>query len=152
MDPITAFSAISASLKAGKSIMNMSRELSNFMDSCDNAKKSHEKKKSSMFASANEEAMETFMQRQAAIDSEERLRELIIGLRGYSAYQDLLKLRREILAERKEQEREMAVERQRRKENAETAFILVVLVTLAVAFAMLVLIYLDIIDPKKWGI
>ena len=37
------------------------------------------------------------MKRQQAIDAEEQLRDLIIGTRGYSAYQDLLKLRREIL-------------------------------------------------------
>ena len=74
-----------------------------------------------MFASANEEAMDTFMKRQQAIDAEEQLRDLIIGTRGYSAYQDLLKLRREILAERKEMERELAADRIRKKENSEAS-------------------------------
>ena len=128
VDPITAFGAIAAGVKTGKSIMNMTKELANFMDSCDEAKKSHEKKKNSLFASANEEALDTFMKRQQAIDAEEQLRDLIIGTRGYSAYQDLLKLRREIVAERKECEREMALERERKKENAETALIIVILV------------------------
>ena len=117
VDPITAFGAIAAGVKTGKSIMNMTKELSNFMDSCDEAKKSHEKKKNSLFASANEEALDTFMKRQQAIDAEEQLRDLIIGTRGYSAYQDLLKLRREIVAERKEREREMALERERKKKR-----------------------------------
>tara|TARA_R110002012_G_scaffold170203_1_gene334530 strand:- start:208 stop:663 length:456 start_codon:yes stop_codon:yes gene_type:complete len=150
VDPITAFGAIAAGVKTGKSIMNMTKELSNFMDSCDNAKKSHEKKKSSMFASANEEAMDTFMKRQQAIDAEEQLRDLIIGTRGYSAYQDLLKLRREILAERKEMERELAADRIRKKENSEAALIIVILVMFVAGFAVLVLMYLEIVDPSKW--
>ena len=150
VDPITAFGAISAGIKTGKSIMNMTKELSNFMDSCDEAKKSHEKKKNSLFASANEEALDTFMKRQQAIDAEEQLRDLIIGTRGYSAYQDLLKLRREIVAERKEREREMALERERKKENAETALIIVILVMFVAGFGVLVLMYLEIVDPSKW--
>ena len=150
VDPITAFGAIAAGVKTGKSIMNMTKELSNFMDSCDEAKKSHEKKKNSLFASANEEALDTFMKRQQAIDAEEQLRDLIIGTRGYSAYQDLLKLRREIVAERKEREREMALERERKKENAETALIIVILVMFVAGFGVLVLMYLEIVDPSKW--
>ena len=150
VDPITAFGAIAAGVKTGKSIMNMTKELSNFMDSCDEAKKSHEKKKNSLFASANEEALDTFMKRQQAIDAEEQLRDLIIGTRGYSAYQDLLRLRREIVAERKEREREMALERERKKENAETALIIVILVMFVGGFGVLVLMYLEIVDPSKW--
>lgn len=150
VDPITAFGAIAAGVKTGKSIMNMTKELSNFMDSCDEAKKSHEKKKNSLFASANEEALDTFMKRQQAIDAEEQLRDLIIGTRGYSAYQDLLKLRREIVAERKEREREMALERERKKENAETALIIVILVMFVAGFGVLVLMYFELVDPSKW--
>ena len=130
--------------------MNMTKELSNFMDSCDEAKKSHEKKKNSLFASANEEALDTFMKRQQAIDAEEQLRDLIISTRGYSAYQDLLKLRREIVAERKEREREMALERERKKENAETALIIVILVMFVAGFGVLVLMYFELVDPSKW--
>ena len=150
VDPITAFGAISAGIKTGKSIMNMTKELSTFMDSCDEAKKSHEKKKNSLFASANEEALDTFMKRQQAIDAEEQLRDLIIGTRGYSAYQDLLKLRREIVAERKEREREMALERERKRENAETALIIVILVMFVAGFGVLVLMYFELVDPSKW--
>jgi len=82
--------------------------------------------------------------------AEEQLRDLIIGTRGYSAYQDLLKLRREIVAERKEREREMALERERKKENAETALIIVILVMFVAGFGVLVLMYLEIVDPSKW--
>ena len=104
----------------------MSKEIAGFFDSVDNAKKTHEKKKNSLFASANEEAMDTWMQKQQAIEAEKELRELIVNTRGFSAYQDLLKLRREIAKERKERERKEAKQREEQQELI--AIIMVVLV------------------------
>ena len=70
--------------------------------------------------------MDTWMQKQQAIDAEAQLRELIVNTRGFSAYQDLLKLRREIAKERKERERR---EQQEREEQQQLiAIIMVVLV------------------------
>ena len=48
----------------------MSKEIAGFFDSVNNAKKAHAKKKNSLFASANEEAMDTWMQKQQAIEAE----------------------------------------------------------------------------------
>ena len=56
------------------------------------------------------------MQKQQAIDAEAQLRELIVSTRGFSAYQDLLKLRREIAKERKERERREQIEREEQQE------------------------------------
>ena len=116
MDPLTALAAIKGGITAGKSIMNMSKEIAGFFDSVDSAKKQHQKKKNSMFATANEEAMDTWMQKQQAEEAEIALRELITATRGYSAYQDLLKIRRDTLRERKEQERREAREAEERQE------------------------------------
>lgn len=116
IDPLTAFAAVKGGIAAGKQIHSMSKEIVGFFDSVDNAKKAHEKKKSSIFASANEEAMDTWMRKQQAIDAEGQLRELIVNSRGFSAYQDLLKLRREVLRERKEAERQARLEEQERNE------------------------------------
>ena len=116
MDPLTALAAIKGGIAAGKSIMNMSKEIAGFFDSVDSAKKQHQKKKNSMFATANEQAMDTWMQKQQAEEAEIALRELITATRGYSAYQDLLKIRRDTLRERKEQERKEAREAQERQE------------------------------------
>ena len=126
IDPLTAFAAIKGGISAGKQIHSMSKEIAGFFDSVDNAKKTHEKKKNSLFASANEEAMDTWMQKQQAIEAEKELRELIVNTRGFSAYQDLLKLRREIAKERKERERQEAKEREEQQELI--AIITVVLV------------------------
>lgn len=126
IDPLTAFAAIKGGISAGKQLHSMSKEIASFFDSVDNAKKTHEKKKNSLFASANEEAMDTWMQKQQAIEAEKELRELIVNTRGFSAYQDLLKLRREIAKERKERERKEAKEREEQQELI--AIIMVVLV------------------------
>ena len=126
IDPLTAFAAIKGGISAGKQLHSMSKEIAGFFDSVDNAKKTHEKKKNSLFASANEEAMDTWMQKQQAIEAEKELRELIVNTRGFSAYQDLLKLRREIARERKERERREAKERQEQQELI--AIVMVVLV------------------------
>ena len=126
IDPLTAFAAIKGGISAGKQLHSMSKEIAGFFDSVDNAKKTHEKKKNSLFASANEEAMDTWMQKQQAIEAEKELRELIVNTRGFSAYQDLLKLRREISKERKERERKEAKEREEQQELV--AIVMVVLV------------------------
>ena len=126
IDPLTAFAAIKGGISAGKQLHSMSKEIAGFFDSVDNAKKTHEKKKNSLFASANEEAMDTWMQKQQAIEAEKELRELIVNTRGFSAYQDLLKLRREISKERKERERREAKEREEQQELI--AIVMVVLV------------------------
>ena len=121
IDPLTAFAAVKGAISAGKELHSMTKELAGFFDACDGAKKAHDKKKNSIFASSNEEAMDTWMKKQQAIDAEAQLRELIVNTRGYSAYQDLLKIRRDIAAERKEQERQQRIAAQEFRQNVETA-------------------------------
>ena len=120
IDPLSALAMVKGAISAGKEIHSMSQELSSFFDSCDNAKKAHQKKKNSIFASSNEEAMDTWMKQQQAREAEAELREIIVNTRGYSAYQDLLRLRRSIAAERKEQERQRQAEADEFRQNLET--------------------------------
>jgi len=146
IDPLTAFAAIKGGISAGKQLHSMSKEIAGFFDSVDDAKKTHEKKKNSMFASANEEAMDTFMKRQAAIDAEAQLRELIIATRGYSQYQELLKLRKEIRVERQERERR---ERKEKEEMQEMVALVFVSLLLLIAVAFGVAIYFDLVDLRN---
>ena len=120
IDPLTALAAIKGGISAGKQIHSMSKEIAGFFDSVDTAKKNHQKKKDSPFTSANEEALDTFMKRQAAIDAEAQLREMIIQTRGFSQWQELLKLRRDIANERREAERRARLEAEERQELAMT--------------------------------
>ena len=124
----------------------MSKELGGFFDSVDSAKKAHEKKKQNPFSSTNEEALDTFMKRQQAKQAEEELREFIVNTIGYSAYQELLKLRKEISEERKEEERQARLEAQRMKENAEMAFVAVVLFLMVCGGALGLLVAMGWVD------
>ena len=60
--------------------------------------------------------MDTFMRQQQAIDCEAELRELITQTRGFSQYQALLNLRREIRVERKEIAARAAIEAEERQQ------------------------------------
>ena len=144
IDPLTALAAVKTGITAGKSIMNMSKEISGFFDSVDNAKKQHAKKKSSMFATANEQAMDTWMQKQQAEEAENALRELITATRGYHAYQDLLKIRRDTLRERKEQERREARQAEERQE-------MIILIALCLVGAVMGIVGLSVL-AKRMGI
>lgn len=123
----------------------MSKEIAGFFDSVDQAKTDHSKKKSSVFASANEEAMDTWLKKQQAVEMEKELRELIVQTRGYSAYQELLKLRRDILRERKEANRLAKIEKQEQQEVLVITFICVGSILLILGGLSL---YFEILDPK----
>ena len=146
IDPLSALAMVKGGISAGRTIASMSKELAGFFDSVDGAKKAHEKKKQSPFSSSNEEALDTFMKRQQAKQAEEELREFIVNNLGYSAYQELLKLRREVAQERKEAERQARLEAERMKENAEMAFIAVVIFLLVCGGALGLLVAMGWVD------
>ena len=146
IDPLSALALVKGGISAGRTIASMSRELGGFFDSVDSAKKAHEKKKQSPFSSANEEALDTFINRQQPKEAEEELREFIVNTIGYSAYQELLKLRREIAQERKESERQARLEAQRMKDNAELAFIVVVIFLLVCGGGLGLLVAMGWVD------
>ena len=146
IDPLTAFAAVKGGIAAGKQLHSMSKEIAGFFDSVDNAKKEHEKKKSSMFASSNEEAMDTWMKKQQAIDAEAQLRELIVNTRGFSAYQDLLKIRRDTLRERKEAQRQAELEKQEMQEMIAIVFVSMLLVILLITA---ILVYFELLDLRE---
>ena len=127
MDPISisaAFAAVKGGISAGKSLMNMTKEISSFFDAADEANKEHQKKKSSVFASANEEAMSSYMAKVQASELEAKLRELIVNTRGLSSYNELQSIRREIRLERKEAARLALIERQQKQEQAITVAVI----------------------------
>jgi hypothetical protein len=141
IDPLTAFAAVKGAISAGKELHSMTKELSSFFDSVDGAKKKHQKKKDSVFTSSNEEALDTWVKKQQSIQLEADLRELIMRTKGYSAYQDLLKIRRDIAKERKEQERKARLEKQRLREQIETVVLVSLLFILLVAGSLAALYY-----------
>ena len=128
MDPLTALAAIKTGVAAGKQLHNLSKEIAGFFDATDGAKKAHAKKKNGVFASANEEALATWTQAQNAKTAEAELREFIVNNKGFSAYQELLKIRREVIAQRKEAERQAKAEREKFQEEVNTILIILTLI------------------------
>lgn len=120
IDPFTAFAAIKTAVAAGQEIVNVTKQIGEFFDGVDELRNKHEKKKNSPFAGSDENAMETFVALQRAKDAEEELRELIIHLRGYSAWGELQEIRARIRRERKEKE---AAESLRKQELFEAIMI-----------------------------
>lgn len=106
IDPLTAFAAIKAAVSAGQELVNVTKQIGEFFDGVDDLRNKHNKKKGSAFSGEDENAMETFVALQKAKDAEEELRELIIHLRGYSAWQELIAIRARVRREKKEREEE----------------------------------------------
>ena len=126
VDPFTILGGLSAGIKAGKQLYSMKNEIVSFFDTVDEAKQKHSKKRNSLFASSNEEALSTFLDAQAARDSELQLKEIIIGSRGFSAWTELQNIRKEIRQQRKAQEAQDQLDRQKRAEAALTVAVVLV--------------------------
>jgi len=148
IDPMTAFALLKSGLSAGKQIASMGKEIAGFFDAVDGAKAQHNKKKTSVFASANEEAMDTFMKQQQAIDCEEQLRELITQTRGLSQWKNLLNLRREIRVERKKEARLAEVKAEERQQMILSGLAIAIFLALVLGSGGMYLWYLGWLT--KW--
>ena len=86
-------------------MQDLGKDIGKLFDAIDLLRNDHNKKKSNVFASDNEEAMDTFINKKKAEDMEDELRQIILATRGYDAWQELLRLRADIRRKRKERER-----------------------------------------------
>ena len=103
MDPLTILAGIKTGLAAGKSIAGLSKQIGQFFDATDAAKKQLQKK-GVAGKSVNSIAMDRFAKLRQAAEAEEELKEFITQRYGRSKYLELLKIRREVLAEKREAE------------------------------------------------
>ena len=90
-------------MAAGKSVASLSKQIGQFFDATDNAKKQLQKKGVSS-KSVNAIAMERFQKLRQAAEAEEELKKFISETLGPSHWQTLLKIRREVLQEKREAE------------------------------------------------
>ena len=103
MEVFTILAGIKSGLAAGKSIAGLSKQIGQFFDATDQAKKTLQKKGISS-KSANATAMDRWAKIRQAAEAEEELKEWITQTYGRSKYLELLKIRREVLAEKREAE------------------------------------------------
>ena len=114
VDPITILSGIKLGLQTGKSVAALSKQIGQFFDATDHAKKTLQKKGVSG-KSTNATALDRWAKLRQAAEAEEELKEWITQTYGRSKYLELLKIRREVLAEKREAEaqaRRDAIQRQ----------------------------------------
>ena len=123
---------VTSSLMAGKTVASLSKEIGQFFDATDNAKKKLQKKGVTS-KDVNSAAYARWETELKAAQAEEELKQWICDPRnglGPSHWKTLLKIRREVLAEKREAER---LARREAQERADLALTLTSIILLIVA-------------------
>jgi len=114
MDPLTILAGIKTGLAAGKTVAGLSKQIGQFFDATDQAKKAYSKKRGSS-SNVGSESLSRWADLQQKAQAEEELREWIVNTKGLSQWNELLKIRKEVLQEKREAEAQLrreAIERQ----------------------------------------
>tara|TARA_R110000824_G_scaffold304069_1_gene491857 strand:+ start:2545 stop:3000 length:456 start_codon:yes stop_codon:yes gene_type:complete len=119
MDPITILAGIKTGLAAGKTIAGLSKQIGQFFDATDHAKKTLQKKGVSS-KSVNATALDRWASVRQAAEAEKELQEWITQTYGRSKWLELLKIRKEVLQEKREMEARLRREATARQELALT--------------------------------
>ncbi len=139
IDPITAIAGASAAFNTikkgfamGRDIESMAGDLGRWMGCVSDLKKAEEQnKKPPLFkklfnaGSVEEEAMQIFMAKKKAEDMREQLRQIIVGTRGPSAWDELIKTEVDI---RKKRQQAIYDQEERRQKVGEVAMIILLIV------------------------
>lgn len=152
MDPLTILAGIKTGMAAGKTIASLSKDIGKFFDATDAAKKQLQKKGVSG-KSASDTAFDRWAKIRQNAEAEEELKEWITQTYGRSKYLELLKIRREVLAEKREAEAQARRDAIERQEMMITIVGIVVLLTFSAVGAAAYLHYmgwLDIRDYMPW--
>lgn len=149
MDPLTILAGLKTGLAAGKSVASLSKQIGQFFDATDNAKKELQKKGVSG-KNVNAIAMERFAKLRQAAEAEEELKKFICESLGPSHWQTLLKLRREVLAEKREAEARARREAQERADLMLTTASIILLLTAALIGAIAYLQHMGWIDVRDY--
>ena len=108
-DPLTilmaSYTALKTGVKLGKDASALWKDVNSLFDSVDQIRENHERKKNSIFTRGDESDLDTYMALTKAKDIEEELRGIILATRGYSGWQEFVKVRAEG-KKRRQRERE----------------------------------------------
>ena len=146
MDPVTAFGVattayktIVAGFKVGKQVENMSKDLGRWMGAIQTVKEGHNKKKSRMFGSVEEEALETFAMKKKAIAMENELRTFVNYNYGPNAWNEVIRIQAEIRKQKKEAELEAKRKQKQMIENTIIGSLVLLFIFFVVYVAYLVM-------------
>ena len=149
MDPITILAGIKSGLAAGKTVAGLSKQIGQFFDSTDQAKKTLQKKGISS-KSANATALDRWAKIRQAADAEAELQEWITQTYGRSKWLELLKIRKEVLAEKREAEAQARRDAIQRQELMITIVGIVVLLIFTFVGATGYLHYMGWLDVRDY--
>ena len=148
MDPLTILAGLKTGLAAGKTVAGLSKQIGQFFDATDQAKKQLQKKGISR-KSTNATALDRWAKVRAAAEAEAELQEWITQTYGRSKWLELLKIRKEVLLEKREAEaqaRRDAIERQELMVTLVGIFVLLVMTFLGATFYLHFMGWLDVRD------
>jgi|TARA_R100001460_G_scaffold5295_5_gene14793 hypothetical protein len=149
MDPLTILAGLKTGLAAGKSVAGLSKQIGQFFDATDAAKKQLQKKGVSG-KSVNATALDRFAKLRQAAEAEEELKKFICEQLGPSHWNTLLKIRREVLAEKREAEAQARRDAIQRQELAITVVGIVVLLIFTFVGATGYLHYMGWLDVRDY--
>ena len=128
MDPLTILAGLKTGLAAGKTVAGLSKQIGQFFDATDSAKKTLQKKGVSS-KSTNATALDRWAKIRQAAEAESELQEWITQTYGRSKWLELLRIRKEVLQEKREAEAQARREAMERQELAITLAGILFLVT-----------------------
>lgn len=149
MEVFTVLAGIKSGLAAGKTIASLSKEIGNFFDATDQAKKKLQKKGISS-SDVNSVAMDRWAKEQEAAQAEEELREWVCNNLGKSKWDQLLRIRKEVLQEKREMEARLRREAIERQELMITVAGIVVLLLFSAIGSMAYLHYLGWVNIRDY--
>ena len=149
MDPITILSGIKLGLSTGRSVAALSKEIGKFFDATDSAKKTLQKKGVSS-KSTNATALDRWAKVRQAAEAESELQEWITQTYGRSKWIELLRIRKEVLQEKREAEAQARREAMARQELALTLAGITFLITVSAIGSTAYLHHMGWVDVKDY--
>ena len=149
MDPLTILAGLKTGLAAGKTIAGLSKQIGEFFDATDQAKKTLQKKSISS-KSSNSIALDRWAKVRQAAEAESELQEWITQTYGRSKWLELLKIRKEVLQEKRQAEAEARREAEARQELAITLAGIFFLITASGIGSTAYLHHMGWIDVKDY--
>lgn len=127
----------------------MSKQIGQFFDATDAAKKKLQKKGISS-SDTNSIALDRWAKEREAAQAEEELREWVTNNLGLSQWQALLRIRKEVLQEKREAEAQARREAIERQELAITIVGIIILLLCSAVGSAAYLHYMQWIDIRDW--
>tara|TARA_R100001509_G_scaffold66105_3_gene36601 strand:+ start:241 stop:699 length:459 start_codon:yes stop_codon:yes gene_type:complete len=149
VDPITILSGIKLGLQTGKSVAGLSKQIGQFFDATDAAKKTLQKKGISG-KSVNATALDRWAKVRQAAEAEAELQEWITQTYGRSKWLELLRIRKEVLAEKREAEAQARRDAIQRQELMITIAGITVLLIFTFIFSVGYLHWMNWIDVRDY--